>query len=114
MVLIRTAQRVTVSLPGFLESGSQQAMIIAILRPGHTAGQALGFGVGSKITLTGLDIGLALVAARIMVGPLHLGARIGAKLDRRHRGGGDESGFPQQLSERAYVADVGAGPSSLA
>jgi hypothetical protein len=34
VVLIRTAQRVTVSLPGFLETGSQQAMIVAILSQG--------------------------------------------------------------------------------
>jgi hypothetical protein len=113
VVLIRTAQRVTVSLPGFLESGSQQAMIVAILRPGHTAGQALGFGVGSKITLTGLDIGLALVAARIMVGPLHLRARIAEKLNRDRRGAVDESGFPQLVSDGADVAGAAGGPSSL-
>jgi hypothetical protein len=77
VVLIRTAQRVTVSLPGFLETGSQQAMIVAILTTaGTTAGAALGFGVGSKITTSALNISMALVAARIMVGPLHLRARL--------------------------------------
>ena len=83
VVLIRTAQRVTVSLPGFLETGSQQAMIVAILQRGtHTAGQAFGFGLGTKITTAGLNISLALIAARIMMGPLHLGARLGEKLHR--------------------------------
>src|SRR5215510_4779878 len=49
VVLVRTAQRVTVSLPGFLEAGSQQAMTVAILTTGgHAAGQAFGFGFGSK------------------------------------------------------------------
>jgi Lysylphosphatidylglycerol synthase TM region len=77
VLLIRTAQRVTVSLPGFLETGSTQAMIVAILtRGGFPAGQALGFGFGSKATLSGLTIVLALVAARVMVGPLHLKTRI--------------------------------------
>jgi hypothetical protein len=83
VVLIRTAQRVTVSLPGFLETGSQQAMIVAILhQSGFSTGQALGFGFGSKITLSGLTIVLALVAARVMIGPLHLRERIGRKLHR--------------------------------
>jgi hypothetical protein len=77
VVLIRTAQRVTVSLPGFLESGSQQAMIVAILsQVGFPAGQALGFGFGQKITLSGLTIVMSLAAARIMIGPLHLRAHI--------------------------------------
>jgi hypothetical protein len=77
VVLIRTAQRVTVSLPGFLETGSQQAMIVAILTTaGTTAGAALGFGVGSKITTSGLNITMALIAARVMLGPLHLRARL--------------------------------------
>lgn len=83
VVLIRTAQRVTVSLPGFLEAGSQQAMIVAILdQVGFPAGQSFGFALGSKITTSGLTIGLALVAARIMTGPLHLRARIGALLQQ--------------------------------
>jgi glycosyltransferase 2 family protein len=77
VVLIRTAQRVTVSLPGFLETGSQQAMIVAILTTsGLTAGAALGFGLGSKITTSGLNIVLALIAARVMIGPLQLRARL--------------------------------------
>jgi hypothetical protein len=81
LILIRTAQRVTVSLPGFLETGSQQAMIVAILTSGgHTAGEAFGFGFGMKVTLSGLNIGLALIAARILVGPLHLAARIARRL----------------------------------
>jgi hypothetical protein len=76
VVLIRTAQRVTVSLPGFLETGSQQAMIVAILsQGGFPAGQALGFGFGQKVTLSGLNVVLALIAARLMVGPLHLHRR---------------------------------------
>lgn len=83
VVLIRTAQRVTVSLPGFLETGTQQAMIVAILgQVGFTAGQALGFGFGSKVTSSGLNILLALTAARVMVGPLHLKARIGTVLHK--------------------------------
>jgi hypothetical protein len=85
VVLIRTAQRVTVSLPGFLETGSQQAMIVAILTTaGTTAGAALGFGVGSKITTSGLNITMALIAARIMLGPLHLRARLAEARSRRH------------------------------
>jgi hypothetical protein len=68
---------VTVSLPGFLETGSQQAMIVAIPQRGsHTAGAGVGFGLGSKVTTAGLNIGLALVAARVMIGPLHLRARL--------------------------------------
>jgi hypothetical protein len=52
-------------------------MIVAILTTsGLTAGQALGFGVGSKITTSGLNIVLALLAARVMIGPLHLRARL--------------------------------------
>jgi len=87
VVLIRTAQRVTVSLPGFLETGSQQAMIVAILSAGgFPAGQALGFGFGSKITLSGLTVALALVAARIMVGPLHVATRIKTKLSQLRSG----------------------------
>jgi len=81
VVLIRTAQRVTVSLPGFLETGSQQAMIVAILsQVGFPAGQALGFGFGSKVTISGLTIVLALTAARIMIGPLHLLKRLSEQL----------------------------------
>jgi hypothetical protein len=84
VVLIRTAQRVTVSLPGFLETGSQQAMIVAILTTaGQTPGQAFGFSLGSKITLSGLNIVLALVAARVMIGPLHLRARLQARKKSR-------------------------------
>jgi hypothetical protein len=106
VVLIRTAQRVTVSLPGFLETGTQQAMIVAILtRGGHTAGQAFGYGFGSKVTLSGLDIVLALVAARIMIGPLHLRARIAEKLSRRHQQGD----LPQLVSEGA---DAGVGTTA--
>jgi hypothetical protein len=81
VVLIRTAQRVTVSLPGFLETGAQQAMIVAILsQVGFPAGGALGFAFGSKVTASGLTLCLALIAARVMVGPLHLRARIAGKL----------------------------------
>ena len=95
VVLIRTAQRVTVSLPGFLETGSQQAMIVAILTVGgHTAGQAFGFGFGSKVTTAGLNIVLALVAARVMIGPLHLRARIGRKLHRAESIEVSEAGVP--------------------
>jgi hypothetical protein len=86
VVLIRTAQRVTVSLPGFLETGSQQAMIIAILsQVGFPAGQAFGFASGSKVTASGLNIGLGLLAAHIMIGPLHLRARIGALVHKGRR-----------------------------
>jgi glycosyltransferase 2 family protein len=86
VVLIRTAQRVTVSLPGFLETGSQQAMIVAILTTaGTTAGAALGFGVGSKITTSGLNITMALIAARVMLGPLHLRARLAGARSRQSR-----------------------------
>jgi uncharacterized membrane protein YbhN (UPF0104 family) len=81
VVLIRTAQRVTVGLPGSLETGTQQAMIVAILsQVGFPSGQAFGFGFGWKITSSGLNIVLALIAARVMVGPLHLAARIGERL----------------------------------
>ena len=77
VVLIRTAQRVTVSLPGFLETGSSQAMIVAILsQVGFSAGRAFGFASGSKVTISGLNIALGLLAARVMIGPLHLRARI--------------------------------------
>src|SRR5262249_22684178 len=89
VVLIRTAQRLTVSLPGFLETGSQQAMIVAILTTGgFAAGQALGFGFGSKVTTAGLNLVLALIAARVMIGPLQLRSRIAAIL---HRGKPAES-----------------------
>jgi hypothetical protein len=84
VILIRTAQRVTVSLPGFLETGSQQAMIVAILsQGGFPAGQSFGFAIGSKITFSGLTIALALAAARVMTGPLQLRARLRAVLHRR-------------------------------
>jgi Lysylphosphatidylglycerol synthase TM region len=86
VILIRTAQRVTVSLPGFLETGSQQAMIVAILTTaGQTPGQAFGFSLGSKITLSGLNIVMALVAARVMIGPLHLRARLAQRKSRVSR-----------------------------
>jgi Lysylphosphatidylglycerol synthase TM region len=86
VILIRTAQRVTVSLPGFLETGSQQAMIVAILTTaGQTPGQAFGFSLGSKITLSGLNIVLALIAARVMIGPLHLRARLAQRKSRVSR-----------------------------
>jgi hypothetical protein len=86
VVLIRTAQRVTVSLPGFLETGSQQAMIVAILTAaGQTAGHALGFGLGSKITTSGINIVLALVASRVMIGPLHIRDRLAQTKSRLTR-----------------------------
>lgn len=115
VILIRTAQRVTVSLPGFLETGSQQAMIVAILtRGGYTAGQAFGFGFGSKATTAGLDVVLALCAARIMLGQLHLRARIVAKFRHRPGGDGSEGGFPHLVSDGADVGHAGARPSSTA
>jgi uncharacterized membrane protein YbhN (UPF0104 family) len=95
VVLIRTAQRVTVSLPGFLETGSQQAMIVGILNTaGHTAGEAFGFGFGSKVTSSGLNVVLALVAARFMIGPLHLRTRITKRMHRAEPVAA-ESAFPQ-------------------
>jgi hypothetical protein len=108
VVLIRTAQRLTVSLPGFLETGSQQAMIVAILTTGgYAAGQALGFGFGSKVTTAGLNIVLALVAARLMIGPLHLRSRIAASL---HRGKPAESrALPSAEDEPDSVAGVAVG-----
>jgi Lysylphosphatidylglycerol synthase TM region len=107
VVLIRTAQRVTVSLPGFLETGSQQAMIMAILtQSGFTAGQAFGFGFGAKITLSGLNVVLALIAARIMVGPLHLGARIRGKLRRNDPAAPNDGDFPQAVRLGADAAAV--------
>jgi hypothetical protein len=109
VVLIRTAQRVTVSLPGFLETGSQQAMIVAILTAGgHTAGQALGFGFGSKVTMGGLDVLMALVAARIMMGPLHLRDRIAQKLHRRP----SKAAFPQPVRAGADAGATPPAPSS--
>ena len=113
VVLIRTAQRVTVSLPGFLETGSQQAMIIAILTAGgHAAGQAFGFGFGSKVTFASLDVIMALVAARIMMGPLHLRARVSEKLHRGQPATANERDFPQLVSNGADVTGVGQTPSS--
>jgi uncharacterized membrane protein YbhN (UPF0104 family) len=113
VVLIRTAQRVTVSLPGFLETGSQQAMILAILTAsGFTAGQALGFGFGAKVTLSGLNVVLALIAARIMVGPLHLGARIGRKLGMSKQASPDEGDFPQAVRLGADAAAAETARSS--
>ena len=52
VVLIRTAQRLTVSLPGFLETGSQQAMIVAILTAGGVRGRP---GVGLRLRVEGHD-----------------------------------------------------------
>ena len=98
VVLIRTAQRMTVGLPGFLETGSTQAMIVAILvDASHTAGQAVGFGFGSKVTTAGLNIVLGLIAARTMIGPLHLKAR----LRERFRGPKSAAGesLPQPVGE---------------
>jgi hypothetical protein len=113
VVLIRTAQRVTVSLPGFVETGSQQAMIVAILtRGGHAAGQAFGFGFGTKVTLSGLDIVLALIAARVMIGPLQLRSRVGQRLHRGRRAAPVESGFPQLVRESADAAGTGGARSS--
>jgi hypothetical protein len=108
VVLIRTAQRLTVSLPGFLETGSQQAMIVAILTTGgYAAGKALGFGFGSKVTTTGLNVVLAVIAARIMIGPLHLRSRIAASL---HRGKpAESSAVPVPADERENVARVAVG-----
>jgi Lysylphosphatidylglycerol synthase TM region len=112
VVLIRTAQRVTVSLPGFLETGSQQAMIVAILtQSGFTAGQAFGFGFGSKVTLSGLNVVLALVAARVMIGPLHLRARIGRKLHRRTAA--ESSDFPQPVRAGSDASAGAPGRSSV-
>ena len=99
----------TVSLPGFLETGSQQAMTIAILTAGgYAAGQVLGFGFGSKVTTTGLNVVLALIAARIMIGPLHLRSRIAASL---HRDKPAESDRALQLpaDERESAAQVAVG-----
>jgi uncharacterized membrane protein YbhN (UPF0104 family) len=107
VVLIRTAQRVTVSLPGFLETGSQQAMIVAILNRGaHTAGQAFGFGVGMKVTQTGLSIVLALVAARVMLGPLHLRARLRQRLQPGTHVLA-EGGLPQLVRESGDAGGAG-------
>jgi hypothetical protein len=100
---------VTVSLPGFLETGSQQAMIVGILNTaGHTAGEAFGFGFGSKVTSSGLNVVLALVAARFMIGPLHLRTRITKRMHRAEPVAA-ESAFPQLGG-----ADVASGtpPSS--
>ena len=107
VVLIRTAQRVTVSLPGFLETGSQQAMIIAILTAsGFGAGQAFGYGFGSKLTLSGLNVVMALIAARVMIGPLNLRARIAERLQRRKETpvDPDAGDLPDPVSEAADVA----------
>jgi uncharacterized membrane protein YbhN (UPF0104 family) len=113
LILIRTAQRVTVSLPGFLETGSQQAMIIAILTSGgHTAGEAFGFGFGMKVTLSGLNIGLALVAARIMIGPLHLGDRIARRVHPPEDSLPTELGSPPLARGEAEIAGTGGVPSS--
>jgi hypothetical protein len=109
VVLIRTAQRLTVSLPGFLETGSQQAMIVAILTTGgYAAGQALGFGFGSKVTTAGLNIVLALVAARVMIGPLHLRSRIAASLQRGKPTESDRA-LPPAADERESAARVAVG-----
>jgi len=111
VVLIRTAQRVTVSLPGFLETGSTQAMIVAILsESGFTAGQAFGFGFGSKVTLSGLNVVLALVAARVMIGPLHLRTRMREKLHRSSASSGD---FAQPVRAQSEVRPAAQGRSSV-
>jgi hypothetical protein len=56
---------------------------------------------------------MALVAARIMMGPLHLRERIASKL--HHRGkhdAPDQSGFPQPVSNGADAAAAAGAPSS--
>jgi Lysylphosphatidylglycerol synthase TM region len=114
VVLIRTAQRVTVSLPGFLETGSQQAMIMAILtQSGFTAGQAFGFGFGAKVTLSGLNVVLALIASRIMVGPLHLGARIRGTLRRSKSAAQNEGDFPKTVQLGTDAAAIERARSSV-
>jgi hypothetical protein len=108
VVLIRTAQRLTVSLPGFLETGSQQAMIVAILTTGgYAAGQALGFGFGSKVTTSGINIVLAMIAARVMVGPLHLRSRVAASL--HHGQSAEGRALPVAGDERESAAQVAVG-----
>jgi hypothetical protein len=93
---------VTVSLPGFLETGSQQAMIVAILSgAGHTPGQAFGFGFGTKLTQAGLNIVLALLAARIMIGPLQLRTRLSQKLRPGAKAEAGERGLRQPVRKRA-------------
>jgi uncharacterized membrane protein YbhN (UPF0104 family) len=113
VVLIRTAQRLTVSLPGFLETGSQQAMIVAVLSgAGHTAGQAFGFGFGTKLTQAGLNIILALVAARIMIGPLQLRARLSQKLRPGANAETGERAYPQPVRKSADAVGAARARSS--
>jgi uncharacterized membrane protein YbhN (UPF0104 family) len=80
VLAIRTAQRVTVSLPGFLEAGSQQAMIMAILSHGARLGQAAGFGLALKATQASLDVIPGLIAAKWIVEPHELRGWVKAKL----------------------------------
>ncbi len=81
--------------------------LVAILTRGvHTGGQALGFGFGSKVTTAGLDIVPAVSAARIMIGPLHLQARIGGRLHRCRRPHAGERGLPRQPA-RIMIASLG-------
>jgi uncharacterized membrane protein YbhN (UPF0104 family) len=83
VMAIRSAQRVTVSLPGFLEAGSQQAMIMAILSHGGRLGDAAGFGLALKVTQAGLDVIPGLIAAKWIVGRLEARAWLAARLHRR-------------------------------
>jgi hypothetical protein len=57
--------------------------------------------------MSGLDILMALVASRIMLGPLHLRSRIAAKVHHR-----PAVGSPQTISAVADVATPGPAPSS--
>jgi hypothetical protein len=82
-------------------------MIIAILTAsGFGAGQAFGYGFGSKLTLSGLNVVMALIAARVMIGPLNLRARIAEKLQRRKETpvDPDAGDLPHPVSEAADVA----------
>jgi len=84
VMAIRSAQRVTVSLPGFLEAGSQQAMIMAILSHGGRIGQAAGFGLALKVTQACLDLIPGLIAAKWIVGRLEVRTWLAARLPGRH------------------------------
>jgi uncharacterized membrane protein YbhN (UPF0104 family) len=83
VLAIRTAQRVTVSLPGFVEAGSQQAMIMAVLGHGGHLGQAAGFALALKVTQAGLDWIPGLIASRWIVRPAELKAWLAARRKRR-------------------------------